>query len=52
MQFEWDPKKAKKHHERKRKEIDQMRPEYDFDYAKALRAMHCRRLLKECQEKK
>jgi len=32
---------------RKRKEIDELRPEYDFDYSKAVRGMYYRRLLKE-----
>jgi len=32
---------------RKRQEIDELRPEYDFDYSKAVRGMHYRRLLEE-----
>jgi len=31
----------------KRKETDELRPEYDFDYAKAVRGKYYRRLLKE-----
>jgi len=30
-----------------RPESDDMRPEYDFDYSKAVRGKYCRRLLKE-----
>jgi hypothetical protein len=31
----------------KRKEIDDLRPEYDFDYSKAVRGKYYKRLLKE-----
>jgi len=31
----------------KRKETDDLRPEYDFDYSKAVRGKYHRRLLKE-----
>ena len=31
----------------KRKEIDELRPEYDFDYSKAVRGKYYKRLLKE-----
>jgi hypothetical protein len=30
-----------------KKEIDDLRPEYDFDYTKAVRGKYCRRLLEE-----
>ncbi len=32
---------------RKRKEIDELRPEYNFDYSKAVRGKYYRRLMKE-----
>ena len=31
----------------KKKNIDELRPEYDFDYSKAARGKYCRRLLEE-----
>ena len=31
----------------KRKETDELRPEYDFDYSKAVRGKYYKRLLKE-----
>jgi hypothetical protein len=31
----------------KRKEIDELRPEYDFDYSKAVRGKYYKHLLKE-----
>ena len=31
----------------KRKALDEMRPEYDFDYAKAVRGKYHKRILKE-----
>ena len=31
----------------KKKDIDTLRPEYDFDYSKAARGKYCRRLLEE-----
>jgi hypothetical protein len=41
MQFKWDPKKEKE------KMVDELRPEYDFDYSKAIRGKYYRRLLEE-----
>jgi len=31
----------------KRQNSDELRPEYDFDYSKAIRGKYCRRLLEE-----
>ena len=31
----------------KKQNIDELRPEYDFDYSKAARGKYCRRLLEE-----
>jgi len=31
----------------KKQNIDELRPEYDFDYSKAARGKYCRRLQKE-----
>ncbi len=31
----------------KKQSIDELRPEYDFDYSKAARGKYCRRLLEE-----
>ena len=33
--------------EQKKKDIDELRPEYDFDYSKAVRGKYYRRLLEE-----
>jgi hypothetical protein len=30
-----------------KKTVDELRPEYDFDYSKAVRGKYCRRLLEE-----
>ena len=41
MEFEWDMKP------KARDVADELRPEYDFDYSKAVRGKYYRRLLKE-----
>ena len=30
-----------------KRKVDELRPEYDFDYSKAVRGKYCRRLLEE-----
>lgn len=53
MQFEWDKEKAKKNlkkHKMKTKEkkiSEELRPEYNFDYSKAVRGKYYKRLLFE-----
>jgi hypothetical protein len=54
MQFEWDPKKAKVNLKKQnmrdkapKRKVDELRPEYGFDYSKAARGKYCRRLLEE-----
>jgi len=52
MQFEWDREKAKKnyrkHMKAKAKKIsDELRPEYNFDYSKAVRGKYYKRILDE-----
>jgi hypothetical protein len=31
----------------KKKKVDELRPEYDFDYSRAIRGKYCRRLIEE-----
>ncbi len=33
--------------DKKKQSLDELRPEYDFDYSKAVRGKYCRRLLDE-----